>query len=395
MTLRASLAMSPGTKPFNFSRSDWPFRMSNYNTHARIGAYLWDALPAKWTAERDERLICCGVRNETHDVKSFLFRTSKPALFRFKPGQFLTLELNINGETINRCYTISSPPTRPDTVSITVKRHPGGIVSNWLHDNLKPGSNVNVLAPAGDFSAALSPAEKYLFLSGGSGITPLMSMARTFHDLGDDRDIVFVHSARSPRDIIFRPELASIEAGAKHFKTMFVCETVPDGEAWSGARGYLNLATLRDAARDYQHREIFCCGPAPYMAAVREILTSHNFDLTRYHEESFTFGVSEVPSAASDIAKKTVAGATFKIEFTKSGRTIECGPDQFILEAAKAAGMRLPFSCTKGLCGTCKSKKLSGEVIMTHQGGIRQREIDQGMILPCCSKPLSDVVLEK
>ncbi|HEX2447212.1 MAG TPA: 2Fe-2S iron-sulfur cluster-binding protein, partial [Methyloceanibacter sp.] len=83
------------------------------------------------------------------------------------------------------------------------------------------------------------------------------------------------------------------------------------------------------------------------------------------------------------------------IEFTRLGRVIECGPDQFILDAARAAGMRLPFSCSKGMCGTCKTKKLAGNVVMNHAGGIRQREIDAGMVLICCSKPLSDVVLEK
>ena len=134
------------------------------------------------------------------------------------------------------------------------------------------------------------------------------------------------------------------------------------------------------------------------MAAVRDILTSHNFDMARYHEESFSFETRAAPEpeqASADSEAKATSGASYQIEFTKQGRTISCAADQFILDAAKAAGMRLPFSCTKGLCGTCKSKKLSGDVVMTHQGGIRQREIDQGMILPCCSKPLSNVVLEK
>ena len=98
-------------------------------------AELVDAVPGKWNADGDEVLVCCHVRSETHDVKSFLFRTRLPSLFRYRPGQFITLELEIDGEPINRCYTLSSTPTRPDTISITVKRVPGGKVSNWLHDN--------------------------------------------------------------------------------------------------------------------------------------------------------------------------------------------------------------------------------------------------------------------
>ncbi len=371
--------------------------MSENGTTGRLRPYLWDALPPKWDADSDDTLVCCQVRAETLDVKSFLFRTRAPKLFRFRPGQFLTLELEIGGEAINRCYTISSSPARPDTLSITVKRHPGGIVSNWLHDTLKPGTEIKALGPAGEFSCTLHPAQKYLFLSGGSGITPLMSMARAHYDLGEDHDIVFVHSARSPRDVIFRQELAAMVHGLPHFRTAFVCETTDSEPDFTEHTGYLTLPMLRAITRDFAQREIFCCGPAPYMAAVRALLQGIGFDMKHYHEESFSFGELSptVTVSAAPPAMTAAAEGGFKIEFTKSGQTIVCGPDQFILEAAKAAGMRLPFSCAQGLCGTCKSKKLSGDVAMTHQGGIRKREIDAGMILPCCSKPLSDVVLEK
>lgn len=371
--------------------------MTDKAIEGRAGPHLWDTPPAKWNPDQDESLVCCHVRQETHDVKSFLFRTATPNLFRFRPGQFITLDLDIGADAINRCYTISSPPTRPDTLSITVKRHPGGKVSNWLHDNLKPGSEIRVLGPGGDFTFTLHPAEKYLFLSGGSGVTPLMSMSRTLYDLGEDRDIVFVHSARSPRDIIFKHELAAMAHALPQFRTAFVCETAADEPGYTEHTGYLTLPMLRQIARDFAQREIFCCGPAPYMAAVRGILQGICFDMSHYHEESFSFETRVAPPARSEtaVAGDAQPGTKFKIEFTRSGRVIECGSDQFILDAAKAAGMRLPFSCAKGMCGTCKSKKVSGEVVMTHQGGIRQREIDQGLFLPCCSKPLSDVTIEK
>jgi ferredoxin len=145
-------------------------------------------------------------------------------------------------------------------------------------------------------------------------------------------------------------------------------------------------------------REIFCCGPEAYMAAVRAMLKEAAFDMTHYHEESFSFE-RHAPAVEGAATKPPPAAESpaqgFKIEFTRLGRVIECGSDQFILDAARAAGMRLPFSCTKGMCGTCKTKKLSGNVVMNHGGGIRQREIDAGMVLICCSKPLSDVTLEK
>lgn len=371
--------------------------MSDKGVPSRLGSHLWDAMPSKWDPDGDEVLVCCHVRPETHDVKSFLFRTRSPRVFRYRPGQFITLELDIDGEAINRCYTLSSPPTRPDTLSITVKRHPGGKVSNWLHDNLKPGMEIKVLGPAGEFSCTHHPAAKYLFLSGGSGVTPLMSMSRTLYELGEDRDIVFVHSARTPRDIIFRRELAMMTNGMAHFRTAFVCEQTGEERDWSAPTGYLTLPILKSVATDFMLREVFCCGPEAYMAAVRAMLKGAGFDMAHYHEESFSFerqGVS-IEEVDAKAAPAAAPAGSFKIEYTLSGRVIDCGPDQFILDAARAAGMRLPFSCTKGLCGTCKTKKLSGEVLMKHGGGIRQREIDQGMILPCCSKPLSNVTLEK
>ncbi|MEO6118447.1 MAG: 2Fe-2S iron-sulfur cluster-binding protein, partial [Methylotenera sp.] len=103
--------------------------------------------------------------------------------------------------------------------------------------------------------------------------------------------------------------------------------------------------------------------------------------------------IADEAAAAFEINTKT--SINFTIELTKSGTTIQCAPDQFVLDAARAAGLRLASSCSKGLCGTCKSKLISGKVDMKHGGGIRQREIDQGMFLPCCSKPLENLVIEK
>ena len=355
---------------------------------------FWGSAPPTWDAGQDDILVCCQIRQETADVKSFFFRPEKPALFKFLPGQFITLELEIEGKSINRCYTISSTPTRPHTISITVKRQPNGVVSNWLHDNMQVGKQISVLPAAGEFSCVLAPAKQYLFLSGGSGITPLMSMARAFHDLAEDADIAFVHSARTPADIIFRQELDLMQFNQPHFKAAYVCEKADAN--WNMPTGYLSLEMLKTIAPDFLQREVFTCGPALYMAAVRALLGSAGFNMKNYHEESFNFEELN-DSATESIAAiaPTSSGAGFSVELTKSGVTIDCAPNQFVLDAGVAAGLRLPSSCRKGLCGTCKTKLISGKVDMKHGGGIRQREIDQGLFLPCCSKPLSDLVMER
>jgi glycine betaine catabolism B len=357
-----------------------------------------ETLPPLWNPETDDTLVCVGVRRETHDVVSFVLAADPPRRFAFQPGQFMTYALPVGGETVNRCYTISSPPTRPDRIALTVKAVPGGPVSNWLHANLKPGVRLSALGPMGEFTCTPAAGDKRLFLSAGSGITPLMSMTRTAVDLANDTDIAFVHSARSPADLIFRDELDLMARQAPGLRVTHICEDDAPGdlggEPWAGYRGRLDLARLRLIVPDFLEREVHCCGPAPYMAAVRDMLREAGFDMARYHEESFDFAELSGTDAAE--APDEVAGARlWNVEFTTSRRTLEVPADRFILETAKAAGMRLPSSCAKGMCGTCKCRLVSGTVDMTPAGGIRQREIDQGMILICCSKPTSDLVIER
>jgi ferredoxin-NADP reductase len=344
-----------------------------------------------WTGKDDNRLVCQRIVRETHDVSSFIFAAPTPHRFRFLPGQFLTFELPVGGSTVHRSYTIASPPTRPHTVSITSKRVTGGAVSNWLHDHLRVGMALAANGPAGDFSTFHHPAPKYLFLSAGSGITPLMSMARSYHDLGAETDIVFVHSARSPADIIFREELERLSHVLPGFKLALICERDSPMLGWAGYRGRLSLPMLHQIAPDFTDREIFTCGPAPYMNSVRTLLAEGGADARRYHQESFNF--EQLQSPLPQVPAQPSSGYT--IEFTKSGRTILCGPYTTILQAATAAGLKLSFACTQGICGTCKSRMLSGRVDMRHEGGIRQREIDQGLILPCCARPLDNIVLER
>jgi ferredoxin-NADP reductase len=365
--------------------------------------------PDCWDDDDRTVLVCSAVSDVTHDVKNFVFEPQADRTFQFEAGQFLTLMLEIDGHPVNRCYTISSPPTRPHRIAITVKRVIGGQVSNWLHDSVEPGTKIAAMAPLGAFTLARQPADKYLFLSAGSGITPLMSMTRTLYDLGSDADVVFVHSARTPADIVFRHELAAIESVMPNVRVVHVCENDYPSERWGGMRGRLSPDMLRTLVPDLHERVTFNCGPVPYMESVSRILGELHYDMRSYHEESFTFDDPAEPGGApppegveyDDIAISPPAPetdedsvATYAVEFAKSGRTISCRADENVLDAALAAGLRLPSSCSQGMCGTCKVSKLAGEVEMSHNGGIRPREIAANKILVCCSKPLSDLTID-
>ncbi len=353
-----------------------------------------------WGEGDSTTLVCRQVQDVTHDVKTFLFEPAEPALFQHDPGQFVTLQLQIDGRSVSRCYTISSPPTRPRLLGITVKRQPGGLVSNWLHDTMAPGQRIAAEGPFGVFTTARHQSAKYLFLSGGSGITPVMSMTRTLYDLGSDADVLFVHSARTPADIIFRRELELIASNVPTMRVVHVCERDAPREPWGGLLGHLNIDILRLLAPDLAERVVFCCGPAPYMAAVRQMLIEVGFDMQNYHEESFTFEdltLKEfvVPAASQEKAQSVDSpGTTYSVEFVRSGQTFTCAEDENVLDAAYAAGLTPLSSCGQGMCGTCKTTLLSGTVDMQHNGGIRPREIAQNKVLICCSTPTSDLTID-
>jgi ferredoxin-NADP reductase len=355
------------------------------------------ALPP-WPADDGSPLRCVQVRQESHDVKTFVLQAEGGLGFSYLPGQFVTLALPIDGQTVHRCYTLSSSPTRPDLAAITVKRVPGGRVSNWLHERLRVGDTLAATGPAGMFSCFSEQsrqADRYLFLSGGSGVTPLMSMTRALHDLASTADVVFVHCARSPADVLFADELAMMARQMPMLRLATVCEQQPLRSAYAGHLGRLDAALLARIVPDLATRDTYNCGPAPFMAVVRGLLADAGYDLRRYREESFAFAPAPAAPEPNPATQPAAPAEVFRIRLGKTGTEFSCRSDQSILQAAVAQGLRLPSSCSSGVCGTCKTRKLSGAVDMKHAGGIRQREIDQGWILPCCSRPLSDVELER
>lgn len=356
-------------------------------------AETWGAFGSQWNSGEQKTLQCCAIRQETHDVKTFIFRCADFCALSFEPGQFITISPIIAGQTIARCYTVSSSPTRPFAFSITVKRVPGGAVSNWLHDNLNPGDTLRASGPTGSFTPVGHPAKKLLYLSAGSGVTPLMSMTRAVYDMAANLDIIFIHSARTPVDIIFHEELQSMQASMPGLRVITVCEGRGDIAEWQQPIGRLDLPLLHQQVPDFKEREVFTCGPQGYMAAVKSLLKEGKFDFDHYHEESFDISVlSEEPliEQMPSLDQQDV----FTVTLARSGKTFSMSGSQTVLSAAKKAGAIVPSSCSQGVCGTCKTALLKGTVEMNHNGGIRQREIDKGLRLLCCSKPTSDLVVD-
>jgi ferredoxin-NADP reductase len=335
----------------------------------------WTAAP--WNDA--EELECTMVIPETADTATIAFRAPSGAWFDYQPGQFLTFDLPVG---VSRTYTISSSPSRPLSISITVKAQKDSVGSRWLVESLKPGMRLKAHGPAGQFTLHRHPARKYLFISAGSGITPMMSMTTWAWDSGEQPDIAFVHAARKPADIIFRARLEQFASRTPGLQLRFAVEQVDPFEVWSGFRGRLSQIMLGLMAPDYLEREVFCCGPEPFMRSVREMLASLGYDMGRYHEESF-----QAPRLESVPVAAPAPAAAAEVTFAPSGKIVASDGTETVLALAKKAGLNIPSSCNFGLCGTCKVQKTSGMVAMVHNGGISDDEIASGQILACCARP--------
>ncbi|MBO0344202.1 hybrid-cluster NAD(P)-dependent oxidoreductase [Roseibium limicola] len=347
-------------------------------------------MPTIWNDSLE--LECVSVLPEMQNVATFCFRGPDDVSFEFQPGQFLTLELPWPGGVLYRTFTISSSPSRPRSLTITVKAQPSSIGARWMIDHLKPGMHIRAKGPTGSFTSSMFPAKKHLFISAGSGITPMMSMVTNMYDIGKDIDVVFVNCAKRPSEIIFRERLEHMASRVEGIDLKWVVEEKDRFKPWTGYLGMFNQLMLGLMAPDYLEREVFCCGPEPFMQAVRDALAGLGYDMDRYHQESFQAPTAGPIEIEDDVVLDD--DALSEVEFTVSGVTAKCTETDTLLTVAKNAGLNIPSGCTFGVCGTCKVKKNHGEVHMVHNGGITDEDIEAGYVLACCSHPKGHVSLE-
>ncbi|MFS4580060.1 2Fe-2S iron-sulfur cluster-binding protein [Phaeobacter sp. C3_T13_0] len=358
------------------------------NSLNRITSAIW---------QDDELLECVSVVPETPHTASFTFRAPSGALFAYQPGQFLTLEIPASGQpggVVHRTYTISSSPSRPRSITVTAKAQADSIGTRWMLDHLKPGMQIKAMGPAGLFTNANSSARKFLLISAGSGITPMMSMTTCMWDEGRDLDIVFINCAKRPSEIIFQQRLEQMASRAPHLDLKFVVDEPDIYRPWTGYQGQFNQLMLGLMAPDYLEREVYCCGPEAFMQAVRDALSGLGFDMDHYYQESFGAPVQKEADQPElyDVVPDDTTSA--EILFATSGVIAKVAETDTVLAAARSVGLNIPSGCTFGVCGTCKVKKTTGDVHMVHNGGISDDDIEAGYILACCSNPIGKVEIE-
>ena len=326
-------------------------------------------------------LLCKAVISETHDSKTFVFEDTQSRSFDFKPGQYVTFSFDINGERHVRAYSISSTPTHPHNIQVTVKRVPDGLVSNWMNDNLQPGMKVEIADISGAFNWIDIPSDKPLFLSGGSGVTPVMSMLQYITDVTLPKDAVFVHFARSPKNVIFRDQL---EFMAKRFSNVTVHLVVDtnDEAGFAGDVGQISAPLLARLVPDHAERSIFMCGPEGFMKAALQV--ADDLPFADLHQESFGEKIT--------LDETTETGG--EVFFSLSGKSGQCAKGEILLEAALNAGVWIDSACQQGVCGNCIVMVTQGEVEMQDMVGLMPGEAEAGYVLTCCSWPKGPVAID-
>jgi ferredoxin-NADP reductase len=353
-----------------------------------IGALLSGDVGAEMFWQRGKLLLrCVEVLDETHDVRTFRFVAEPPKLFRYYPGQFMTIEVPVSGTVVRRSYTISASPSRPHVISVTIKRIEGGQISNWLHDNLSVGSSLFADGPHGKFTC-IDDAGPFLFISAGSGVTPLMAMSRWLYDTAPGADIRFLHFARTPQDIVFEHELRLMARQHTGFRCEFVCSRAGGASGWAGRAGRISPAILNEACPDFDARSIYVCGPVAFMEATRTIIEEHGFPMDRFHEESF----GGVPRHAKATGERVATIA--KVVFSTSKIEVDCKGSDYVLDLALARELPVAYSCRAGQCGTCKVTLLEGSVEHDCADGLTSEDAKDGLILACQARPTGRIVVD-
>jgi stearoyl-CoA 9-desaturase NADPH oxidoreductase len=284
-----------------------------------------------WTA-RELRGEIVDVRNETADSATVTIKPGWGFSADYRPGQYVGIGLRVEGRWHWRSYSLTSVPVRDKKrITITVKATPEGFLSSHLVNGVTPGTIVRLAAPKGDFALPDPPPPKILFVSAGSGITPLMAMLRSLTARGSRPDIVHLHSAPTEEDVIFHDELRDLEVSQPGYR-LHLQLTKKDGK--------LDFDNLDDLVPDWRDRPTWACGPAPMLDTVETLWDSAGLS-EDLHMERFT------------IARTDKGGEGGTVTFAISDKAIEIDGATSLLEAGEKVGIQMPFGCRMGICQTC------------------------------------------
>ncbi|GFG72883.1 ferredoxin reductase [Mycobacterium botniense] len=335
--------------------------------------YLHLANPL-WSA-RELRGRVVAVRRETADSATLVIKPGWGFSFDYQPGQYIGIGLLVNGRWWWRSYSLTSSPVtegarrRTRTITITVKAMPEGFLSSHLVSGVEPGTIVRLAAPQGNFVLPDPAPAAILFLTGGSGITPVMSMLRTLVRRNQITDIEHLHSAPTAADVMFAGELSELARNHPGYRLRIRATRV---------EGRLDLTRLDDEVPDWRERQTWVCGPEGMLNQAEKVWSSADIS-ERLHVERFA------------VSRAAAAGAGGTVTFARSGQSVAADAATSLMDAGESVGVRMPFGCRMGICKSCVVPLLDGHVRdlrtgVEHHFGTR--------IQTCISAASGDCVLD-
>jgi ring-1,2-phenylacetyl-CoA epoxidase subunit PaaE len=347
-------------------------------------------------APRFHPLTIAAIREETADARSVTFAVP-PALARdyaFIPGQYVTIRVDLGGAEVRRSYSICSA-LGDDGLAVGIRCIAGGSFSDVAR-TLQAGDVLDVMTPQGRFLAPIGGVHDYLLLAAGSGITPMMSIMRSVLEGEPTSRVTLLYANRSSASIMFRDALDALK---DRYLTRFALAHVLDEEEQEVPllNGRLDADKLAAFARasviqPKRHDGVYICGPQPMMDAACDAMRDLGVGRERIHVELFTPPGGPPPVASASKAAREAAAGGVAVEVVLDGvrrhfALTEAG--ETVLAAARRAGLDLPYSCTAGMCCTCRCKVIEGEAEMIQNYSLQPWELEAGFTLACQTRPRS------
>ena len=332
---------------------------------------------------------------ETEHAISLVFDKPKEG-FDFIPGQYLTLQLTLNGKPERRAYSLCNLPTE-NQLKVTVKETPDGYFSKHINRELEVGDLVEVLPPRGNFTfeADVNQQRHIVCFAGGSGITPIFSILQSALENEPNSKVTLFYGNRRQDDIIFKKQLHQLEQNYTQFELIHILSDEEPSD-FTKFYGFIDAEKVKQFANTYfstEHKkEFYLCGPGTMTTVISDALLNGSFDKKQIHTELFSAPLEQGTTNNNETSNgaEVVVGA--KIVAKYGGETKEFtynDTKQSILDLALDNGVKAPFSCLNGVCSTCSAKLKSGTVTMDQNFALEEEELNEGYILTCQSHPTS------